>query len=453
MRHAGVFIAMAFLLASCSRNNANDAGENPVRSYLEGRFTLSAAVDSVPDYSGFEVLVVSNDGEQVDTLGIALTDSTGAFQLDIEAPDRGLYPLFVSRGGGVLSVDELAVADGDSATVQAEYPLTNRSLRIRSVENAAWAAYRNTKAQHNSRLVELLRNGQYHDETVRRSVAQTTMIFWSMRNTFPHTIGAELASAEAVMMMSDWDDSLAVAWALDISPDNANYAGVTRAARQAQARLAGQAAALQLVRDFQDKATDDDLRAQVQTELILAYVDSSQHDEALAAARSLADTYPSSPWADWADRAIYELETLLPGMQAPAFSATTQEGDSIALDSLRGWLVLLEFYMPQDQVFQRELSERIALREAAGDEALTILSISVEPDTLLNEAFLDGRDVPGTHVFAPDGLENELARSYNVNVVPTRYLIDRDGAIVAKYVGSAMTDVRRDILALLQQGV
>jgi len=437
------------LLAACAQKEQPEAEARTVHNYLEGRFTVSADVDSVPDYRGFEVLVtVSSEGEP-DTLGYGVTDSTGAFQLDVEAPARGIYALIVSRRGQILKVDELAVADSDSVSVQATFPVGNRLLRLRSPENAAWLAYRNTKAQYNNTLLELLRNDRYTHEAVGMHLEQAAAIFWNMRTMFPNTMGSEVAAAEAVMMLGGWNDSLALARASEISPDNLSYAGIGRVARQAQARLAGQDAALQQVRDFQARAVDDEQRAQLQSELVLAYMDSLQHDEALAAARVLRETYADTKWAAWGDRAIYELENLLPGMAAPSFTATTREGSAVVLDSLRGSLVLLEFYTPQDQTFQREFAARNALYEAAGDAALRIVSISVEPDTLLNEAFLEGRNVPGLHIFAPGSLGGELAQRYNINVIPTRFLIDSEGKIVGKYVGAAIAAVQADVLSVL----
>ena len=438
--------------AACGQQDASSAvpvRDDPVRSHLSGRLTVSADVDSVADYRGFEVLVALDNQGQPDTLGYAETDSAGAFQLDVTAPTRGIYAIVISRRGQILKLGELAVADGDSATLDATFPMGNRRLRLRSPENAAWAAYQNTKAQHNNNLLALIQGGQYDENGVRNHVEQTTMIFWNMRSTFPNTMGGEVASAEAVIMLGGWNDSLALARAREISPQNINFADVGRAARQAQARIAGQEAALQLVRDFQARADEDEERAQLQSEIVLAHMDSLQHGEALAAAQELAATYPGSPWARWADRAVYELENLLPGMAAPAFAVRTATGDSLALESLRGRVVLLEFYRPQDEVYQREFEARNALAEVAGEDSLSLVSISLEPDTLLNEAFLEGRDAPGFHAFAPDAQENMLVRTYNVNVLPTRFLIDFDGNIVGKYVGGTMAALREDILELL----
>jgi peroxiredoxin len=446
---AWVACSLVLFVVACGQQSPPPVEETTAHSYLEGRLTVAAEVDSVQDYRGFEVLVALDNEGEPDTLGFAVSDSTGRFHLDVTAPDRGVYPLLISRRGQILRVGELAVVEGDSATVEATFPLGNRLLRIRSPENAAWGAYRNTKAQYNQALLDLIRSGRHDEQTLGLRVAQTTMIFWDIGKTFPNTMGSEMASAEAVLMIGGWNDSLALAWAMKITPHHPRYADVGRVARQAQARLAGQAAALQLIRDFQDRTDDAAHRAQLQSELVLAHLDSLQYDEALVAARVLSTSYPNTPWVDWAARAIYEIENLLPGMTAPPFIATAYDGSAVVLDSLRGRIVLLEFYVPQDQVFQREVGARNALYEAAGEAALAIVSVSAEPDTLLNEAFLEGRDVPGFHVFAPDSLESALARSYNINVLPTRYLIDRDGKIVGKYVGGAMATLRRDVLAML----
>ncbi len=419
-------------------------------SHLSGRLVVSTEIDTTQDYSGFGVLVaVEREGEP-DTLGYGVTDRNGDFALDITAPARGVYAIVISRSGQILKIGEIAVAEGDSARLEATFPVGQQLLRLRSPENGAWAAYQNTKAQHNNRLLELLQAGTYTEETARDQILQSSMILWGMQGTFANTMGSEAAATEAVIMAAGWHDSLAVAWALDIPPRYINYAEVGRIARQAQARLAGQEAALAMVREFQERAIDDDQRAQLQSELVLARLDSLEQEEALQEASSMAETYAGTPWGQWAERAIYEIEHLLPGMDAPAFAVRTATGDSLTLEILRGRHVILEFYRPQDATYQRELEGRNLLLEEIGQKALTILSLSLEPDSLLNDAFLDGRDIPGHHVFLT---QDDLLRRYNVNVLPTRYLLDPEGKIVAKYIGGAMAALREAVLARLPQDV
>ena len=123
---------------------------------------------------------------------------------------------------------------------------------------------------------------------------------------------------------------------------------------------------------------------------------------------------------------------------------TTLEGDTLSLDALRGQLVVLEFYAPEDETFLRELPGRSALHRLAGGEELALVSVSVQPDTVVNAALFEDRDVPGRHVIAPEGLDSQIVRRYNVTAVPRRFLIDREGRIV----GAHESDQGRVVVAL-----
>ncbi len=442
---AGLAVGVV-LLTACGPGEA--ATPPDVRSYLEGRVTVSAEVDSVQDYRGFEILVASQDSAGVDTLGYAVTDPDGAFTMEVRAEDQGIYPLLISRRGTVLKVDELVVVAGDSASFEVVLP-TNRPLRIRSEENAAWTAYKNTKAQYNQSVYQLVQQGEGNAAAFEGRVGQAAAILWSLRETFPGTLAAGVAGAEAVLMIGGWDDSLLVARAWQIEPDNTSLVEVARAARRAQARLAGQEAALALVRDFQGRVGDDRRKAALQSEIVLAHMDSLEQAEALEAARVLRETYPQSSWAAWAEHAAYEIEYLLPGLPAPPFEVTTREGATLRLDSLRGQVVLLEFYAPGDGIFAKQVDARNALYEAAAGQGLVLLSLSLQPDPVLNEAFFEGRPLPGQHVWMDQETASDLARRYNVHVLPTRYLIDRDGRIAGKYVGDAFVPMQEDLASLL----
>lgn len=443
---------MALLLAVCSLVPGLACGQEEVadapsvRSSLKGRLTVLPEVDPTPDYRGFEVLIaVSQDGLP-DTLGYAVTDSTGNFAMDVTAPARGIYAIIISRSGQILKIGEIAVAEADSARLEAAFPMENRVLRVRSRENAAWMAYQNAKALNNQNLLELVQSGEYEDASVARQVQQTSTIMWTMRETFAGTMGAEMASSESVLMLAGWNDSLAVERAHQVAPDNIQYVDVVRAGRRALARLSGQDAALSFLRAASDSVGTDAARAELQAEVVVAHMDSLDYEAARREARAMQEVYSETDWATWAERALYELNHLLPGMPAPPIAVRTAPGDSLRLETLRGKPVVLEFYNPQDAVYQREYEERDGL--FADSDHIHVLSISLEPDTLVNEALFDERVPLGTFVWAVGGFASDIARRYNVNVLPTRYLIDQDGVLVAKYVRGAMAVLREDALSL-----
>jgi peroxiredoxin len=285
-----------------------------------------------------------------------------------------------------------------------------------------------------------------------RSIRQTSSTLWNLQDTFPGTLASQLAATESLSLLSGWNDSLVVARARQIAPSNPRFVEAAQIARRAEAQLHGQDAALNLLDEFETRAQTNEQRAGVQTARVRAFIDSLQSEAALSAAQQLKNEYPNTKWADWADRASYEVSNLLPGMEAPNLTATTVSGDSLSLRALRGRPVVLEYYRPGNDLFGRQLSTRNTLYRATRSDSVAFVSISVEPDTLLHEAFTENRAFPGHHVIAPGGLDDPLAKTYNVAGLPSRVLIDEEGRIVGRYSGAAFLAFQEALTQLLDSG-
>lgn len=436
------------LIAACGSSPPQD--EPQIQSLLRGEITVSSEIDPSGDYSGFNVLVIQPVGRQVDTLGIAQTDTSGAFEMTVQAPKRAIYPYVVQRRGNTVYRGEVVIAEGDTASLQMQLPVRGFP-RIRSSENDALMAYRNTMTLHRQALVRGLQE-EINQSRMGQNIRQTSSILWRLRETFPGSYVGELAAVESISMIQGWNDSLTVARAQALSPENPRYAEAMRIARQSQAQRSGQDAAIQLLQSAQTQAESAGaparVRASLQAEVVRAHLDSLNRDAALSAARTLRDTYPDTEWAEWAARAEYEAENLLPGSPAPDVSVTTTDGDVISLASLRGQPVLLEFYRPENTLYREQIPTRNAIYEGTAAEDLQLISISLQPDTVLNAAFRDGRSLPGLHVIAPEGVESPLLETYNIASLPTRVLIDAEGHIVDKYLGTAIVSLQDDLRAL-----
>lgn len=438
---------MLLLWAGSSAVHAQDT----VRSYLEGQLTVDPEIDDSGTYAGFDVLVLQDAQGEPDTLGIATTNAEGLFALAVEAPRRGLYPLVVMRDGRIVLTHELVVADGDSARLTAQLPASARGVRVRSPENAAWMAYQNTQALHNQSLIESLQ-GDLDDGGLERDMRRTASMLWDLRTSFPGTVGAEIAAAESVAMLEGWDDTLAVERGREIEPTAPGFVDVARAMRGATARLEGQDAAIALLDDLIARTDAPDRSAALHAERVRARVDSLQRDEALAAVESLKAAHPDSRWAEWADRTLYQLDNLTPGASAPDGTLQTLAGEVLAISDLQGSLVLLEFFAPQSSVYRREIPLRTALYDAAeaAGHAFEIVSISLEPDEVLNATVFEEFDLGGVLAVAPEGIDDPLAAAYNVTSVPTRYLIAPDGTIVDVYYDGAMLAVQEAVAQRLE---
>lgn len=426
-------LAIAFL--SCSSNA--DAGQTleDVTSYIEGQITLSAEIDSVADFSGFEVLVGKLIDGALDTLALTETDSTGNFAMDIRAPKADIYTLIIARAGSVLKVDEMVVAQDDSASFKVNFPFGNRPLLVRSVENAVLLGYKNTMALYDRDIKQLTVSGSATNDDYGQLVAQTTEVLWNLRETNPGSIASRVASVQSILLNEGWNDSLVVARTKLVDKDNDIFGALIGSARRAEVRVSGVEGAIALMNEFKAGMTNPDNLVILQSELVLALRDAGQLDESLNAARSLKMEYATdTSWIEWADNAIYDLEYLGPGKPAPEFDAIDINGASVDLSTFKGKHFILEFYAPGDR-FQQDLFFRNQSYRASGSTpSFEILSISLQPDSLLNSAFFDGRDLPGRHVFLPDGGDAKILDAYNVIVLPTRFLIDPESNIVGKYV-------------------
>lgn len=435
LRVAALSFLFAVAFLSCSSNA--DAGQtlDQVTSYIDGQITLSTEVDSVADFSGFEVLIGKVVENTIDTLAHTETDAAGFFAMNVTVPKSDVYSLVIARDGAVLKVDEMVVAQDDSASIKMKFPFGNRPVLVRSHENAALLGYKNTMTLYDQDLKKYALSGTATNEDYDNLVAQTTQMLWNLRETNTGTIAARLASVQSILLLEGWNDSLAVARTKLVDKDSDIFGALIGTARRAELRYGGSESSIELMNALREGMTNEDNLVILQSELVLALRDAGKSEEALEAARMLKMEYATdTTWIEWADKAIYDLEILGPGMPAPGFNAIDVDGVAVNLDVFKGKHVVLEFYAPGSR-FEEDLFFRNQAYRASGDTpAFEILSFSLQPDSLLNSAFFDGRDIPGRHVFLPDGGDAAILDVYNVIVLPTRFLIDPESNIVGKYV-------------------
>lgn len=442
-----LFSLVLFTTAGCGGGQP----DYPVQSYLEGTLTVAAEVDSTSDYSGFEISIVSAaEGADIDTLGYAMTDRSGFFAMDIKAAEKGIYPIEIRRNDRTLARSQYVLANNDSALFNMQFPARNSLLMIRSRENGAWLAYRNTKALHNQRLLEVSQKEGATLADVETVIKQTSQIFWTMSDTYPGTMGTELARSESIVMQEGWDDSLVVDRAHQIKPEEAGYLNVVQALRRSTARVHGLQAAMDTLDARKNLDADSERIDALSAEQVMALMDSSQVDKAREHVRMLANESTSEEWKAWGQRVLYELENLMPGMAAPNASFTDLSGRELDLTFFFDVLTLIEFIDPATGFDPAEKLRRDNLLALSDGTNFQVITISVNPDPAYNELYLDNRSTSEAYVIAEEGLESDLATTYNVNSLPKRLLVN-NGVIVSKYTNSSVSGIRQDVLAVINQ--
>ncbi len=134
---------------------------------------------------------------------------------------------------------------------------------------------------------------------------------------------------------------------------------------------------------------------------------------------------------------------------APEFSVATDKGE-LTLDSLKGRVVYLDFWASWCTPCRASFPWMNAMQERYGDYGLTILGVNLDKDRDLVKRFTD--ETPATFTIGYDP-EGTAAEKYGVEVMPSSYLIDKEGNLVKVHRGFREKDraaLEQEIRELLQ---
>jgi thiol-disulfide isomerase/thioredoxin len=118
-------------------------------------------------------------------------------------------------------------------------------------------------------------------------------------------------------------------------------------------------------------------------------------------------------------------------VQAPAFSLPGQHG-IVALDSLRGKVVLVDFWASWCVPCHRSFPWMSGLHERYKDKGLVIVAIDLDKSRDAAEQFLAQHPAPFRVAFDPAGT---TAEAYHVSGMPSTYLVAPNGEIRYSHIG------------------
>src|SRR5204862_2685153 len=120
------------------------------------------------------------------------------------------------------------------------------------------------------------------------------------------------------------------------------------------------------------------------------------------------------------------------GQNAPAFQTQLIGGQSISLESLRGKVVLINFWATWCGPCRAEMSYFQTLGAKYGSKDFEVLAINFQekPETITKYT-----DSIGLKLDVALDLKGEINRRYGVNQYPVSFVIGRDGKILARQYG------------------
>ena len=121
---------------------------------------------------------------------------------------------------------------------------------------------------------------------------------------------------------------------------------------------------------------------------------------------------------------------------APAMVVETLAGEDVALENFKGQWVLLDFWATWCKPCVEMMPELQKLSETYADKGLVVLGVSIDEDKnriKKIERFVDKVGV--SYPIFSDAKQAPAWHMFNVKVLPSLFLIDQDGQIVAQWIG------------------
>jgi peroxiredoxin len=153
-------------------------------------------------------------------------------------------------------------------------------------------------------------------------------------------------------------------------------------------------------------------------------------------------------WAQISGPADSERDEL--SKPAPDFTLPDINGKQLKLSTLKGKMVLLDYWATWCGPCLEELPALVALQQKYSSKGFTVVGLSVD-DASTREVAAFAREHKLSYPIALTGGQDKIPEGYNIFGLPTAYLIDASGVVRRKYIGPKdEEEVAKDIQELLK---
>jgi len=141
---------------------------------------------------------------------------------------------------------------------------------------------------------------------------------------------------------------------------------------------------------------------------------------------------------------VARIQVLNQPMVPRDFTLQLLSGASASLSSYKGKVVILNFWATWCPPCRAEMPSMENLYQRFKDNGLEILAVNMGENPITVRLFIQNN----RHTFpVPLDSNNRIGALYGVEAIPTSYILDRDGKIIARIVGSIHWDTPQVITA------
>lgn len=164
---------------------------------------------------------------------------------------------------------------------------------------------------------------------------------------------------------------------------------------------------------------------------------------------SLTAAYPQNKFVQDYKSLMVGMKKLPAGSEAPEIIGQTPDGKTLSLSSLRGKIVLIDFWASWCGPCRREMPAVVELYKKYKGKDFEIFGVSLDENTAAWKNAIEADHVTWPQVSELKKWDSKVVKDYAVDAIPYSILIDKEGKVISK--GLRVDDLDVKLMELLRK--